>query len=150
MKKTLIYLIIAYFSTLIAGCAATLPAVQNEFPISRSKITINPTDNNLTRLVIFNSAIVIIHPITGRLNIYLNGKGVAQLGIGEYIQTLVPRGSYNVTLLHHDLFPFSSSHRIEITGTEAYLEVYPTILSNAARLVKDLPDEFEERYTTKY
>ncbi len=97
--------------------------------------------------MIFNSGNILLFPVTGRLNVTLNGKGAAQLDIGKFVRFMVPQGRYRVDLLHHDVFSFASSHEIELTTAEAFLEVYPTILSNGAQLVTELPKDFWKTYT---
>lgn len=88
-------------------------------------------------------------PASGRLNVTLNGKGAAQLDVGEYIELLVPQGKYTVDLVHHDVGVFSSAHDVNLSSTTAYIEVQATILSNSAKIVSDLPKDFNEAYYRK-
>jgi hypothetical protein len=113
-----------------------------DYPVAKGPEDL--VDPGHTKLIIFNSTDPRHFQWTGKMNVHLNGKGAAQLEIHEYIQLIVPRGRYEVELLHHDLVAFRSTHVIELMTSEAYLEVYATILSNEARIVSEIPKELRK------
>lgn len=134
---------------MILGCmSSSLPFVTYEYPILENEKGL--IEDGETKLIIFNSSNPVSFRDTGTINIYLNGKSAAQLEIYEYVELIVPSGKYNLELLHHDLFPFNSSHSIELTTKEVYLEVYATILSNKARIVTGFPENIANKLTSAF
>ena len=129
----------------IAGCS--LPPVKNEMPLVGS-FTARAADSNDTKVVIFNESSMVLHGIdnTGRLNVTLDGKGVAQLNIGEYVQVIVPRGKHHVNLEHRDVFMFRSDHEVEFTTAETFLKVRATPVSNEAKVVPELAPQFDVKF----
>jgi hypothetical protein len=132
-------------SLLLGGC---LSPVKNEIPLAGSDLSVRATHTNDTKLVIFNDSNFLLYGLdgTGRINVKLNGRGVAQLKVGYYAQVLVPKGSYQVDLLHVDREYYASEHQIELTGPESYLEVRAISFSNEARLVPALPPNFSKKF----
>lgn len=96
-----------------------------------------------TRVVIFNTAGA-LHTIddTSRLTISLDGDELAVLRSREFTQVYLPRGDYELTLTHWDVFTFSSSHNVTIEGDEVFLDVSPTILSNSLTVGDHLPEGY--------
>jgi len=129
----------------IAGCSLT--PVKNEMPLVRS-FTARATNSNDTKVVIFNESSMVLHGIdnTGRLNVKLDGKGVARLQIGEYVQVIVPRGKHQVYLEHRDMFMFRSDHELEFTNAETFLQVRATPISNEAKVVPELAPQFDVKF----
>lgn len=130
---------------LLAGC---LTPVKNEIPLAGPDLSLPATNPNETRLVIFNDSNYLLYGLdgSGRINVKLNGRGLTQLKVGYYVQVIVPRGSCEVGLLHVDQEYYSTTHQIELTGPEAFLEVRVTGFSNEARLVPALPPNFEKKF----
>jgi len=129
----------------LAGCS--LPPVKNEMPLARS-FTARAANSNETKVVIFNQSSMVLHGIdnTGRLNVKLDGKGVAQLNIGEFVQVIVPRGKHQVNLEHRDVFMFRSDHELEFTNAETFLKVRATPVSNEAQVVPELAPQFDVKF----
>ncbi len=138
-------IIVLCFSLLAAvamsGCSATLPNVSSDYPRADQN---SQSSKEQTKLIIFNASSPLLFPTTGKMNVFLNGKGAAQLNIYEYVQLMVPQGKYNVELVHYDLFTFRSNHEIELATPEAYLQVNATITSNEARIVPDFPEDLKK------
>lgn len=141
MRTILIAAVLGVLAQIITGCA-TLPPLKNEIPLAGSDITLRSQDPNLTKLIIFNSAPALTYLGRHKMNVYLDGKGVAQLGSHKYVQLILPRGKYKVDLVYVHDFILRSSHIVEMTGSESYLEVFPTFDSSRARLVPQLPQNF--------
>ena len=130
---------------LFSGC---LTPVKNEIPLAGSDLSIKPAGTNETKLVIFNDSNYLLYGLdgSGRINVKLNGKGLTQLKVGYYAQVIVPRGTYEVGLLHVDRDYYSTLHQIELTEPESYLEVRALGFSNEAKLVSALPPNFEKKF----
>ena len=83
---------------------------------------------------------------SGRINVKLNGQGVAQVNIGHYAQVIVPQGKYQVDLVHLDTATFPSKHEIELNTPVSFLEIFATITSNKAFLVSRPPPDFDKKF----
>jgi hypothetical protein len=129
-------------------CSGCLAPVKNEIPLAGSDLSIKTAGTNETKLVVFNDSNFLLYGLdgSGRVNVRLDGKGVAQLKVGYYAQVIVPRGNHEVGLLHVDRDYYSTQHEIELTEPEAYLEVRALGFSNEARLVSALPPDFEKKF----
>ncbi|MDB6124831.1 MAG: hypothetical protein JWQ71_3824 [Pedosphaera sp.] len=147
MKQSIQLSALLILSLLLTGCSSLSP-VKNEIPLVKGGLDIKPTNTNDTKLVIFNDSSVVGFGIdgTGRINVKLNDKGVAQLNIGRYTQVIVPKGKYQVDLEHLDMFHFTSQHQIELVKPESFLMIYATPTSNKAELLSTLPQDFEQKY----
>jgi hypothetical protein len=145
MKRISQLVLLLVIALLLAGC---LTPVQNEIPLAGSDLSVKATGTNDTKLVIFNTSNYLLYGWdgTGRINVKLNGRGVAQLKVGYYAQVIVPKGSYQVDLLHVDREYYSSQHQIELSEPESYLEVRAISFSNEARLVPALPPNFGKKF----
>jgi hypothetical protein len=140
------YLIAFVFITSLTGCRLT--PVKNEIPLVTGDISLQQADPNYTKLLIFNASNYLMFGIdgTGRINVMLNGKGVAHLNIYEYAQLIVPKGKHKVSLVHRDIVHLSSEHEIDLVNAESFLKVYATVTSNRAKLVAVLPKNFDKKF----
>ena len=144
--KPLIRLAVAFtLPLLLTGCLAP---IKSEIPLAGSSLAVKATNPNDTKLVIFNDSNALLYGLdgSGRINVSLDGKGVAQLNIGRYAQVIVPKGTYQLDLQHLDLARFSSHHQIDLKNSESFLEIRSTQTSNEAELVSRLPDNFERYF----
>jgi hypothetical protein len=145
MKRSVQVALLLVATLLLTGC---LTPIENEIPLAGSDLSVRATGTNDAKLVIFNTSNYLLYGLdgTGRINVKLNGKGVAQLKVGSYAQVIVPRGSYEVGLLHVDRDYYSTQHQIELTEPESYLEIRAIAFSNEARLVPELPPNFVKKF----
>jgi hypothetical protein len=145
MKQISQLAILLVVPLLLTGC---LSPVKNEIPLAGSDLSVKATGTNDTKLVIFNDSNFLLYGLdgSGRINVKLNGQGVAQLKVGYYAQVIVPRGSYQVELLHVDRDYYSSQHQIDLSEPESFLEVRAISFSNEVRLVSTLPPNFEKKF----
>ncbi|MGA2787747.1 MAG: hypothetical protein ABSF60_09485 [Verrucomicrobiota bacterium] len=58
----------------------------------------------------------------------------------------MPKGTYQVDLVHRDTVDFESQHEIELTDDESFLEIHSTIVANEANLLSALPEDFEKKF----
>jgi len=131
---------------LLSGC---LTPVQSEIPLAQGDLSVKATNTNDTKLLIFNDSDHVLYGLdgSGRINVKLNGKGVAQLHNGQYLQVILQKGSYRVDLAHLDMVKFSSKYQIELTNSESFLEIRSTPTSNHAEIVPALPPNFERDFS---
>ena len=98
--------------------------------------------------MIFNDSDFLAYGLdgSGRINVKLNGQGVAQLKIGQFAQVVVPLGQYQVDLEHMDTATFTSHHQIELRDPVSFLEIFATPTANKAYLVSRPPPGFDEKF----
>lgn len=144
-QKSVLSLSFLLIALLLSGC---LSPVKNEIPLSGGSVLDNPQGTNDTRLTIYNDSNFLGFGLdgSGRINVKLNGQGVALIKIGEYAEVIVPKGKYEVELTHLDMTEFASRQQIELTEPVSILEIFATPTSNKAFLVSHLPPDFDEKF----
>lgn len=148
MSRRLTSLPIAALIVILATACSSLPPVKNEVPLTGGDLSIQAASTNDTKVVIFNTSNSLMFGIdgSGRINVLLNGKGVTQLNIGQYAQLILPRGNYQLGLVHRDLKDFESQHQVELVNPESFVEVYATVTSNQAKVISALPEGFVGKF----
>src|SRR6185503_13234757 len=131
MKNLVCTAALLLLAAVFCGCASD--PVRNEIPLVKG-LASKATDPNDTKVVIFNQSSMVTHGLdnSGRINVKLNGKGVGQLNINEYVQVIVSKGPYELDLEHRDLVSFRSHHKVEFTGPESFLRINATVISHEA------------------
>lgn len=147
MKQRFIALIITAF--LLSGCGATLPPSTEPSSKLPSQEISTQVPKNEYRVIFFNDS-GILHKIdaTDMLQIRINDEYYGQIGSKEYIQLFLKKGSYQVGLLHNDMFAFRSKHTINVEK-DMYVKVGATITSNKLTVV-DAPAKFSETFKAAY
>ncbi len=109
------------------------------------------SDSELQRLIIFNDSNFLLYGIdgSGKINVYVNGKGVGQLPIGTYVIVELEIGTHEIELEHRDIKMFKSTHKVAIRNDQQFLKIYSTMTSNGADLV-DRPEDFAATYDPAY
>jgi len=77
---------------------------------------------------------------------HLDGKGVAALGIGEYVQLDLDPGEQELGLAHRDEFDFHDSYLFRLDKAVTYVKVYNTPFSTRYAVLPALPDGFLSKY----
>lgn len=129
--------------TALSGCV--IPPVTPQVSHLGPDLTVKAASPNEAKVLLFNNSSRLMFGVdnTGRMNVWLNGRGVASLDIGEYVQISVPYGRYTLELLHRDMFDFKTSHELNVAGDTAIVEIAASILSNEFRVHDVLPRESE-------
>ncbi|MBU4487934.1 MAG: hypothetical protein KKI13_02565 [Candidatus Omnitrophica bacterium] len=99
----------------------------------------------------FNDSNFLLYGIDGsrKINISIDGKGVGQLSIGQYVVVETNEGKHMIHLTHKDIADFNSDHVIDIKEPESYLKIYSKTTSNGADLVNK-PGAFEAEFRHAY
>ncbi len=136
-------------SVLFTGC---LTPVKNEIPLAGGDLSVRATRTNETKLVVFNDSNSLLYGLdgSGRINVTLDGKGLAQMSIGRYAQVITSVGQHEIDLAHFDIGPFRSHHSIELSAPESFLKIYATPVGNEIDLVPVLPQDFEKKFKPIY
>jgi hypothetical protein len=141
------HLILAIFITaLISGCA--LAPVPRELQTVQESPTVPSNLQGFGKVIFLNEdprfywqdpTLLVADAVardmwklagTGRLNVTINGKGLGQINVGEYIVTMLPFGEHNIQLIHQDVFLFRSNHVLVVNKPLEVAVVFPTIISN--------------------
>lgn len=133
----------------LSGCAATPPAREIDLPNQVLSESLN--DESKIKVIVYNDSNKLLYGIdnSGKINIHLNGKGVGQLKIGQYVVLAIEKGEHAFDLLHRDLVNFSSSHKINFTESPTYLKIFAKVTSNGAEIVEK-PENFEEKFKAAF
>lgn len=137
LSRILRYLLAAWFCAVLAGCAT--PTVNREVPLLGPDLSAVAKTPGNSKVLIYNHSSRLTHLLTGKVQVRLNGRGVAALEIGEYLQIEVPRGKHALQLSHWDLVSFNSMHELEVDQPSVIVEVQATAVSNFMRTHPSLP-----------
>ncbi|PND40210.1 hypothetical protein C1O66_02170 [Paucibacter aquatile] len=151
MSQILAILSAIALSISITGCS--LAPIAKELPLAAGSPMAPSTEANLGKVVFLNenpkiyrndSDLRNVHGLdrdlwkmagTGRINIAVNGKGLGQVHVGEFLATLLPFGTYEITLVHQDMVNFESKHQLVVNTPHKLVAVFPTITSNTLEVV---------------
>lgn len=126
--------------TLLVGCAGPV-VLQPELPILGPELDVQAAAPEETKVMFFNNSNKLLFGIdnTGKLGVWINGKGLAVLQIGDYVQVSLPRGRQAIELAHVDIGTFRSTHDLMVGEAPLYVEVYATAMSNEMKVFPSLP-----------
>jgi hypothetical protein len=124
----------------LAGCAAPV-VLQPEVPILGPELDAHAAVPGETKVMFFNNSNKLLFGIdnTGKVGVWINGKGLAVLQIGDYVQVSLPRGRQAIELAHVDIGTFRSAHDLMVGEEPLYVEVYATAMSNEMKVFQSLP-----------
>ncbi len=130
-------------SFLLYSCATLPPRQAVQLP-AQDTTTEVPQGKN--RVVLFNDSMFLnYYPV----QITINGKYIGQVGKDEYVQLFLPSNTYEIKLLHNDLFSIKSNHTISITR-DSYLELRSGPFDHDLTLVKSKPNNFDANFKYAY
>ncbi len=72
---------------------------------------------------------------SGFVDIYVGGKGLKKLDVGEYAQVLLPYGVHEVEVDHTDIMGPRSKHSLEVSRPWTLVVVYPRAFRNSFEVV---------------
>jgi hypothetical protein len=139
MKRRL--LLAALTSVAVSGCA--LPPLAREVPLLRPELTTQPSKPENSKVLIYNNSNRLAFLLTGKMHVRLNGRGVAALEIGEYVQIEVPKGKHTLMLSHWDMIVFNSIHELNVDASSIFVEIQATPVSNSMKVHPNLPPSSE-------
>jgi hypothetical protein len=140
MKRILVSLVVVVCLCL-AGCA--MAPVKAEIPLLGADLAARPDTPSQAKLLIFNSSNPVLYALTGSIEVRVDGRGVATLAVGEYVQVPIPRGTHTIDLAHWDFVTFRTTHSVEVTSSDLFLEVFATPVANEVRMHPALPPQSE-------
>lgn len=141
MKRFVVAFTAAVILLALQGCAGPT-VLRAEIPILGPDISATPSVQGESKVLFFNNSNKLLFGIdnTGKVGIYVDGKGLGVLQIGQYVQISLPRGPHRIELVHVDIVEFRSSHSLEVGSEAAYVEVFATPVSNDLNVFSSLPE----------
>lgn len=131
------------------GCSLfpDLPVVHPDEPLPSQQFSEQPPAGH-ARVIFFNTSNRLLYGPDGtdRINVFVNGKPIGSIRIGNYLQVFLPIGSHRLTLRHRDIHDFQDDYRILIDGKLLLVEVYCRPFSTRYEIVDSLPANFSERF----
>lgn len=143
MKKTYPFLFLAFYAFSLSSCALSAVSTQHTVVNTTGEIVnLNSLGNG--KVLLYNGA-GFFNKIdnTARVNVWIDGLAVGQIRVGEYVVVFLNPGKHTVKIEHIDMVKMRSEHEIEVLGDTKVIEVKPTITSNKATVVNELPSNFE-------
>ena len=131
------------------GCAA--PPIKQEVQLPSQVLNqVQPAEGS-SFVVIYNDSNRVKYGIdgSGKINITLDGKGVGQLAIGEYVMVETSPGIHTVHLLHRDIMNFDSTHEFPASDRLRFVKIYSKMTSNGLE-VTGRPRNFESEFSPAY
>lgn len=143
--KIRMFTVLFLASTVLAGCAT--PPIQHEISKASGDPTAPAPEQGTGRVVFVNELLetynknqrnaafpaarsardIAVIAGVGQINITIDGKGFAQVPIGEFAQVILPYGQHELTLSHRDLIDMKSTHKLNIDKPVQRVVIYPTV-----------------------
>lgn len=145
MKKVIVASFGLAVVAFLSGC---LSPVKNEIPLV-SGLAAKSSSTNETKVLLFNDSNQALYGLdgSGRINVWIDGKGVALINVAQYTQVILPKGRHQLDLKHLDIVPFRSKHSLELFEAQIYVKIYATAAGNEIKVVPVLPLDFEQDFT---
>lgn len=139
MLSSLRILLVTVVAAFLQACAVA--PIATEVQLQAGEMQVPQKQAGKTYVLLYNNANKLLYGIdnTARLNVWLDGKGIGGLDIGQYVQMVLPNGEHVLKLLHRDVLDFESTHRIALNGEPLFIEMYPTPVSNSIAVHGKLP-----------
>ena len=134
---------------LLGGLAcAGIPSVGQEIVLPRQGLDVPVRSPELRRVVFFNSSerYWFWRGPSGKLNLLLDGRGLAALERDDYVQAFLPPGDYEVELSHMDFRTYRSRHRLVVGDAPVFVEVFPSATSHELVVHDEVPRGFQSRF----
>ena len=135
---SLIFLLITIFMT---GCAT----VQNEIDLPNQMLDIKP-DPGKTKVIFYNGLNPLFLDGSWRIGIKIDGKGLENLHINQYVQVFLELGQYTLGLSHVDVFTFKDEYPFTVTQDPMFVKVYNGIVSTKFEIQATEPEDFSKKY----
>lgn len=131
--------------TFAGGCRSK---IESEVQLFQGDLSAESVDPRFSKVIVFNDSSFVLFGMdeSKGISVKIDGKPIAKLAPGQYVQALVPKGVCEVKLVHWDLRRFSSQQRIELLAQKSFLRVRATSEANEAEVVSELPPDFEKRF----
>jgi len=143
MKKSrvMIFSILGLAILFSSGCST----VRREYQLPDQSINAALTPGK-ARVLFFNDTNIALFPMSNRIGIKVNGRGVGSPYSGDYIQMDLEKGTHELYLSHFDLFYFTDTYSLVVDRDRLNARVYCSPFSTDFEIVEALPPEFQANF----
>jgi hypothetical protein len=135
-------LIFVFLVFALCSCAT----VKNEYQLPPQDIE-SLLSTGKTRVIFFNSSNALLYfDGSWRIGIKVDGVGVENLHLSQYVQLELEPGIHKLELSHVDLFTFRDSYVLNVRDKTMYIEVYNSITSTEFKILDEEPKDFKTKY----
>ena len=148
MNRRIKLIFIVLFTIMFVGCAITPPVQEVSLP---SQSISQVFSEDAPKLVIYNDSDKYLYGLdnSGKINIYLDGKGVGRLNIGQYVIVNAKIGKHEIKVMHKEIIKFESVNQVDVEGPLQFIKIYSKATSNGLKKVEK-PEAFEEKFKPAY
>lgn len=123
------------------GCAT----VQNEINLPNQALDIKP-DSGKTKVIFYNDLNSLFLDGSWRIGIKIDGKGLENLHINQYVQVFLEPGEYILGLSHVDVFIFKDEYPFTVNQDPMFVKVYNGLVSTKFEIQSAQPEGFSQKY----
>jgi hypothetical protein len=121
------------------GCGAAI--LKPEYPFLGPDLAASPKSAANSKVLIYNNSNSLFEATAQPMEVRIDGKAVASLRIGEYVQLELPPGQYTLNLTHWDMAPFRRDHPLSVRGPFVSVAVFSTVARNEIAVSEGPPSE---------
>ena len=129
----------------LTSCA--LKPVTNDYNLVETNINeVDLDDLGNGKVLVYNGAALWIHGRFEKSNVWIDGKGLGQLRVREYVVVDLEEGDYQIRIKRNDgLFTLpKSTHDIKVDKHTRVIKVTPSFFTSSVVQAEELPRRFEK------
>lgn len=112
---------------------------QAEVKVLGSDLKASSTQENETKILLYNNSNGTHNFLTGTITVKVNGEDLCKLRIGEYVQIQLPKKVHKLTLSRWDIVTSTSNQYFEVNDQESYLELKAAVGAPTVEFHTKLP-----------
>jgi hypothetical protein len=132
---------LAALVVLISGCTTVQPTTK----LPTQNLEAQPAQGK-TPVVFYNNSNPLYLDGSWRIGISVNGEGVENLHLRQYVQLFLAPGKYRLGLSHRDIFRFNDEYDLEVGTKPMYVEVFNGMVSTKLEIHLNRPEGFANTY----
>ncbi|MBU1121976.1 MAG: hypothetical protein ABIH71_06065 [Candidatus Omnitrophota bacterium] len=145
MKNFLLLVTVVF---LLTGCVRLHRLVsQYELPVQSLQ---TQRQEGKTRVFFYNATAPSGFDFKDKIDIVLDGKNVGSIIPREYIVVNLKPAEYELNLTHYDVFKFSNTYKLKISGEDMFVKVYNGIFKTKYKLDDQFSVKFDSWYKPAY
>jgi len=102
--------------------------------------------DSMSRVILFNSSSGFTHPLTGTVEVEIDGGFLGKIKRKGYTETLLSRGPHKLNLRHSDGKYWEAAHTFNVEGSTTYIKVFAGLFATKFEIVGDLPPFFLQKF----
>ncbi|MFH1764461.1 MAG: TIR domain-containing protein [Gemmatimonadota bacterium] len=105
-----------------------------------------PALSHRTRVILFNTSSAFTHPLSGTVEVEIDGRYLGRLRRKEYIEAELEAGEHRLSLRHLDGKYWENTEGFTVDGEELYMKVFAKAKSTGFEMVAELPAFFMRKF----